>query len=243
MKKEVGDNLSAKRGNWSFDDINQNEFEAHVSKSVPGYDTGHKYISFLSDYFISSNSKIYDIGCSTGNLLKKLSDYNYEKDGINFIGIEPVGQFENLFENNTSENKLNKTHSFEFVKTPVQDFSLDFNDLVVSYYTMQFVKPKFRQQVINNIYKSLNWGGGFFFFEKVRGIDARFHEMINLAYLEYKSDSGYTNDEIIAKMFSLKGVLEPFSSRENFKFLERAGFRDYTTIYKNLCFEGILAIK
>ena len=108
---------------------------------------------------------------------------------------------------------------------------------------MQFVKPKFRQQVINNIYKSLNWGGGFFFFEKVRGIDARFHEMINLAYLEYKSDSGYTNDEIIAKMFSLKGVLEPFSTRENFKFLERAGFRDYTTIYKNLCFEGILAIK
>ena len=99
MKKEVGDNLSAKRGNWSFDDINQNEFEAHVSKSVPGYETGHKYISFLSDYFISSNSKIYDIGCS--KKLLKIIWYNYEKMG-HFIGIEPVGQFENL-ENNTSK--------------------------------------------------------------------------------------------------------------------------------------------
>ena len=72
MTKDVGDNLSANRGNWSFSNIDHNDFESHVSKSVPGYDTGHKYISFLSDYFISSNSKVYDIGCSTGNLLKKL---------------------------------------------------------------------------------------------------------------------------------------------------------------------------
>ena len=71
----------------------------------------------------------------------------------------------------------------------------------------------------------------------------RFHEMINMTYLEYKSSVGYTNDEIISKMFSLKGVLEPYSSNENMNFLKRAGFKDMTIIYKNLCFEGILAIK
>ena len=104
-------------------------------------------------------------------------------------------------------------------------------------------KWKYRQKIINMIFSKLNWGGGFFFFEKVRGIDARFHEMINMTYLEYKSSVGYTNDEIISKMFSLKGVLEPYSSNENMNFLKRAGFKDMTIIYKNLCFEGILAIK
>ena len=44
-------------------------------------------------------------------------------------------------------------------------------------------------------------------------------------------------------MFSLKGVLEPFSSNENFNFLKRAGFKDITIISKDLCFEGVLAIK
>lgn len=243
MVNEVGDNISANRGNWSFSDINQNDFESHVSKSVPGYYDGHKYITFLSDYFLSSKSKIYDIGCSTGNLIKRLSEYNYEKDEINFVGIEPILKFEKLFKNNISNNKLNKTHKFEFINTPVEEFNLDSNDLVISYYTMQFIKPKFRQFIIDNIYKSLNWGGGFFFFEKVRGIDARFHEMINLAYLEYKTEVGYSNDEIIQKMFSLKGVLESFTTNENYNFLKRAGFKDITTIYKNLCFEGILAIK
>jgi len=61
--------------------------------------------------------------------------------------------------------------------------------------------------------------------------------------LEYKKSIGFTNDEIISKMFSLKGVLEPYSSKENYNFLERAGFKDITTVFKNLCFEGLLAIK
>ena len=108
---------------------------------------------------------------------------------------------------------------------------------------MQFIKPKYRQLIIDNIFKSLNWGGGFFFFEKVRGRDARFHEMINLAYLEFKQDEGFSNNEIISKMFSLKGILETYSSQDNFNFLERAGFKDMSMIHKNLCFEGILAIK
>ncbi len=239
---EVGDNISAKRGKWNFSDVEEN-FESHISKSVPGYLAGHEYITFLSDYFISSGSTIYDIGCSTGNLLKKISEYQKEKSDLEFFGIEPVNKFEEQFVKNTKSSQSNKTHNFEFIAQGVEELNLKKCDLVISYYTLQFIKPKFRQSIINMIYSELNWGGGFFFFEKVRGIDARFHEMINLAYLEYKSNSGYNNDEIISKMLSLKGVLEPYSSKENFNFLQRAGFKDATTIYKNLCFEGILAIK
>ena len=246
MKKSkisVGDNIEAKRGTWDFSYIEHNNFEQHVSKSVPGYKTGHEYITFLSDYFISPGSNVYDIGCSTGNLITMLSSYNKEKKNISFNGIEPVEEFEKEFKKNISSLKTKTDHEFNFFSSPIQDFVLENCDLVLSYYTMQFVHPKFRQKIIDNIFQALNWGGGFLFFEKVRGIDARFHEMINLAYLEYKTSVGYSNDEIMSKMFSLKGVLEPYSSRENYKFLERAGFKDYTTIYKNLCFEGVLAIK
>ena len=42
------------------------------------------------------------------------------------------------------------------------------SDFIVSFYTVQFIRQKFRQSLINKIYKSLNWGGGFFFVEKVR---------------------------------------------------------------------------
>ena len=241
-KNSVGDEITANRGNWSFHDIKHNNFQDHVLKSVPGYSKGHEYITFLSDYFISNKSIVYDIGCSTGSLISRLSKYHKNKKGVNFIGIEPCVGFQDEFISNTSS--LNQeNHTFDFIESSVEDIQLQKSDLVISYYTIQFIHPRERQEIVNSIYESLNWGGGFFLFEKVRGVDARFHEMINLAYLEYKKTVGYSDEEIISKMFSLKGVLEPFSSNENKKFLERAGFRDISIISKDLCFEGLLAIK
>jgi tRNA (cmo5U34)-methyltransferase len=80
-------------------------------------------------------------------------------------------------------------------------------------------------------------------FEKVRGPDARFQDIITILYNEFKINQGYTPDDIWAKSISLKGVLEPFSSQGNIDMLKRAGFLDINTIQKFLCFEGFLAIK
>jgi len=239
---KVGDQIKSKKGIWNFHNIDHDKFEEHVRKSVPGYEEGHEYISFLSDYFIGENSRIYDIGCSTGNLISKISDISKNKKGLNFIGVEPALGFEKLFWKNISDID-NGNHSFQLIQEQIQNIDFEECDLILSYYTMQFIHPKFRQIIFDKIYSSLNWGGGFFLFEKVRGKDARFQEMINIAYLEYKNSIGYSANEIYSKMLSLKGVLEPFTSQENYNFLERAGFRDYTTIAKNLSFEGILAIK
>ena len=237
----VGEGLSTSRGKWDFSQIDLDNFEPHVEKSVPGYEEGHSYIKILSDYFLSDSSLCYDIGCSTGNLIRKLSDYNKNKADINFIGIEPVTGFEVLFNKNTSN--CNNNHKISFLNEKIQEIDLDTCDMITAFYSIQFIHPRYRQEIFDSIYKSLNWGGGFFLFEKVRASDARFQDMINNAYIEYKQHIGYQDTEIIQKQLSLKGVLEPFTSKANFDFLSRAGFSDCITIYKNLCFEGILAIK
>ena len=71
----------------------------------------------------------------------------------------------------------------------------------------------------------------------------RFQDYINQLYYDFKILNGFTEQEIIAKTKSLKGVLEPFTSEENLNFLRRAGFKDFVTIQKKLNFEGFLAIK
>ena len=96
---------------------------------------------------------------------------------------------------------------------------------------------------LDGIYESLNWGGGFFLFEKTRAPDARFQDMMTSLYTEFKLDNNFNSDEIINKTQSLKGVLEPFSSKGNQELLNRAGFKDISSIFKYVCFEGVLAIK
>ena len=62
--------------------------------------------------------------------------------------------------------------------------------------------------------------------KKVRGPDARFQDIMTGIYNEFKLKQGYTPDEIISKSRSLKGVMEPFSTKGNLDMLNRAGFVD-----------------
>ena len=113
----------------------------------------------------------------------------------------------------------------------------------MAYYTLQFVPERFRQQMIDTIYESLNWGGAFILFEKVGAPDARFQDIMSGLYRDFKRRADYTADQILDKETSLKGVLKPFSSQGNQDLLRRAGFVDLMTVMKYVCFEGFVAIK
>ena len=136
-----------------------------------------------------------------------------------------------------SDKRLN------FLCEDIMTFELEPCTLVIGYYTLQFIRPAYRQAVFNKIYDALEWGGALLIFEKVRGPDARFQDYMNQVYNDLKQEAGFSEEEIINKSQSLKGVLEPFSAEGNRGLMQRAGFQDILPIYKWVCFEGWLAIK
>lgn len=233
----VGDNINANIGSWSFGGDVAKTFDDHIQKSVPGYLEGHDLISKLAPFFIAEKGvKCFEMGCSTGALTNKIRSYT-SRDDIDFVGIdieEPMINF---------ANENNKYKNCRYETADVLDYDFIGSSLITSYYTVQFINPSVRQIVIDKIYNSLNWGGAFIFFEKVRGPDARFHDIMQTLYTEYKLDQGYDEKEIIGKTLSLKGILEPFSTNANIEMLQRAGFKDINIIFKKLSFEGYLAIK
>ena len=240
MKKKdhnVGDAITAENAGWSFGGDVSKVFDAHVSKSVPLYREGHDLIAKISDFFLHDGSICYDLGCSTGELVHILANRSRMKQ-IKFIAID---REEGMVEEARKRNKALK--NINIVKSDLMDIDLEEADLIVSYYTMQFVKPKNRQILFDRIYNALNWGGGFLLFEKVRAPDARFQDMMSAIYTDYKLEHGYNSEEVVSKARSLKGVLEPFSTQGNLDLLSRAGFVDIMTIMKYVSFEGFLAVK
>ena len=81
------------------------------------------------------------------------------------------------------------------------------------------------------------------FFEKVRAPDARFQDILNFLYFDFKSEQGIKPTEIINKEISLRSVMEPFTIQGNLDLLKRAGFKDIMPISQYLNFKGFLAIK
>ncbi len=237
---QVGDNINAEPGNWKFSGDTTKSFDEHVRKSVPLYLEGHDLICDMSDFFVKDDSVVYEIGSSTGTLTLKLAEHNKLKPDARFIGVDIEDDMVAVAnKKKQSTPGLNVT----FLAEDILEMDIEPTDMIVCYYTIQFIKPAVRQMIIDRLYQSLNWGGALLLFEKVRGADARFQDILTALYTDYKIRNGYSAEDIVSKSRSLKGILEPFSSQANIDMLKRAGFVDINTVQKYLCFEGFLAIK
>ena len=235
---KVGHEIETERAQWTFDGKVADTFVDHVRQSVPFYDAGHELIESISDYFVRDDSVSYEIGTSTGQLLRRLAEHHAHKPGVRWIGIDAV------------EPMVAKARAHcaglpnvELFAADAVTFDYEKADFFVAYYCVQFIQPRHRQELINRIYDRLHWGGAFVMFEKVRGPDARFQDMSVAIYNDFKARNGFTADEILNKTASLKGVLEPFSTEGNLGLLRRAGFTDIMSVMKWVSFEGFLAIK
>jgi len=219
----TGDRIKADNASWSFAGDVAKNFDDHVSKSVPQYLEGHGLVVDISDFFLQRGSVCYEIGASTGALIEKVALHNKSKK-IKAIGIDVEKDMVAFARKKCAKSPVSFLHG------DVSAIELEKADLIIAYYTIQFIPPKRRQEVINQIYEALNWGGAFVMFEKVRACDARFQDILTSMYLDYKLRNGYTPEEVLAKMRSLKGILEPFSTQGNLDLMERAGFKDVISV-------------
>ena len=217
---KVGHDIETARAKWTFEGNVAETFVDHVRQSVPMYDAGHELINSISDYFVRDDSICYEIGTSTGQLLRKLATHHEHKPGVRWIGIDPV---EAMIEK--ARVHCAGVPYIELIQDDAISHPYEKADFFVSYYCVQFVQPRYRQELINRIYERLHWGGAFVLFEKVRGPDARFQDMSVALYNDFKARNGFSADEILNKTSSLKGVLEPFSTEGNLGLLRRAGSR------------------
>ena len=232
---KIDKKISSKRSDWKFDRKVVNNFEDHIRSSVPFYKISHELTVKMSDFFIKNNSTCYDLGCSKGNLLKDIEKRHSQKK-VKLIGIDESREMINSAKKNSSKK-------IKYICKNLTSNNYKKNDFITSLYTLQFVQPKFRQKLVNKLYKSLNWGGALILFEKIRGNDARFQDILNFSYFDFKTEQNLSPLEILNKEISLRSVLEPYTISANIDFLKRAGFKDIMPISQYLCFVGFLAIK
>lgn len=216
-----------------FDFETISDFDKHILQSIPNYDILFSSILRITDYFRDFNKNIYDVGCSTGKLLKYIA--RVEKYKGPMIGLD---YSRNLLPENTRE--------FENIKFIEQDlnkpFSFENACLIFSIFTLQFLKKESRQTVLDNIYNGLCEGGALIIAEKTYLESGQFQDIFTFSYYDYKKAS-FSNEEILNKEKDLRTILKPNHACENLEMLKNAGFEKVQMFYKFFMFEGILCIK
>ncbi|WP_218137032.1 methyltransferase domain-containing protein [Paraburkholderia lycopersici] len=150
---------------WSFGGDTSRHFEAHVSKSVPRYADGHRIVLGLSDFFVKRDSVCYEIGCSTGTLTRQLAQCH--AGTVRWVGIDIEANMIDQAKRYLTQVSP-QPDNVQYLVGDALSFEYEPSDLIVAYYTVQFIAPRVRQQLLDRIYQSLNWGGAFLLFERVR---------------------------------------------------------------------------
>jgi tRNA (cmo5U34)-methyltransferase len=109
--------------------------------------------------------------------------------------------------------------------------------------TLPFVPMARRRSLLERIFDGLAEGGALVVVEKVTAEHAALQDIWLELHWDFKRAQGLSQEMILQKARSLRGVLAPLSLSQNMELLRQAGFSRTDTFVKWLCFAGIVAVK
>ena len=222
-------------GSWSFGGTTPVIFDDHARQSIPWYEACHELIVDLADHLVPAGGRCYELGCSTGVLTERLA-VRLEPRDAEIVGVDYEPAMIEL-----ARQRCARLPQVRLETARVEELELERADLVVSYYTLQFVPSHLRQSVVDRIHAALLPRGSLILFEKTMAATASGQEMATAIFHDWKRRQGLSDAEIAAKERSLRGILEPHSQAENHSLLRHAGFADPVPIFRWLVWDGLLS--
>ena len=115
--------------------------------------------------------------------------------------------------------------------------------VVIMILSLQFIRPLFRERVVQRIYDGLNDNGCLILVEKQTMASSLLNRLFIRYYYDLKARHGYSAVEIAQKREALENVLIPYKLLENRELLLQTGFRHVDVFFKWYNFCGMVAVK
>lgn len=235
MRDEVfNDNLVKQ---FEFDEKVVRVFDDMVTRSVPYYLQNQELIFSILSAILPKNAKVLDLGCSTANTLLALS----KRDDLELFGLDNSDEM--LKRAKIKADDLGV--KINFYNQNIEDI-LSLNesfDAIICSYTLHFIRPLLRQDLLDKIYKKLNKNGVFILCEKLLYDNKVLQKNIIDIYENYKENQGYSRYEIAQKRAALENVLIPFTYDENVNILKNANFKQIDCFFRWANFCSFIAFK
>jgi len=222
---------------FEFDEAVASVFDDMLSRSVPFYDVVQKLIIELILKEQKDGLKVLDLGSSTGKFLLDL--HSKISSSAKLKGID---NSEAMLER---ANKKSQAFGADITLELADMLSYTYKeeDVIVANYTLQFIRPMQRVELIKKIYTGLKDDGVFIFSEKVVFDDKKLDKDLIDLYYAYKKEQGYSAYEIAQKREALENILIPFTIEENIKMCKEAGFTKINTLFQWANFTTFVAKK
>lgn len=228
-------------GDFQFDRKVVDVFPDMIKRSVPGYATTISMIGDLSQRYAQSGSVCYDLGCSLGAATLAMRHHIQAAD-CRIIGID------------NSEAMIERCRQVMAADSGEVDVELICADLLteanisnasvaVLNFTLQFIAPNKRDELINKIYQGMRPGGVLILSEKVLFENSAHQELMIELHHNFKRTNGYSDLEIAQKRSAIENVLIAETLASHKQRLHNAGFSSADVWFQCFNFASLIAIK
>jgi tRNA (cmo5U34)-methyltransferase len=215
-------------------------FDDMLDRSVPFYAEIQRMVAEIARDFAVPDSRIYDLGCSTGTTLYQL-DLLLEEP-VTLVGMDASSEM--LDKAREKFSKQPSRHPVEWLEANLEtDLPIENASVVILNLTLQFVRPIYRDQLLTAIARGLRPGGCLILVEKVLSEHSQLNRLFIKNYYDFKRRNGYSEMEIAQKREALENILIPYHESENQALLGRNGFHVVEPFFRWYNFSGLIALR
>jgi tRNA (cmo5U34)-methyltransferase len=222
---------------FEFDEEVAAVFDDMLERSVPFYKESQNITKFFALKTLNEGGRLYDLGCSTASLLIAIEkDLKADADLIGIDNSQAMLQ--------RAKRKIEAFGADVSVENgDILEYDYKEADVFISNYTLQFVRPLVREELVKKIATALKSEGVFIFSEKVISHHPKLNKDLIECYYDFKKEQGYSEYEIMQKREALENVLVPYSEEENIIMAKNAGFSHCEVIFRWANFATFIAVK
>lgn len=220
--------------NKSFSFTTIENFDTHIKDSIPDYQSLFDQVLKIGDFFVTPRTSVYDLGTSTGKLIRALKERSLknEIDNVHFIGIEKEKNFFQYHEEGITwyhQDIANYKHWKDI-------------GFATSLFTLQFLSPAVRQKTLQKIYEASCPGSAFVFSEKTYADNSYIQEINTFLYYDWKTQK-FSSDEIMEKERSLRSMMRLRTKEIVVQEIHNSGWKICESFWQKHNFVAWIAIK
>lgn len=215
-------------------------FDDMLARSVPFYRETVLRQAQIAARCYQPGTRIYDLGCSNGNLGMTLCAEMAGRD-FEMIAVDNSAPMLETFAQRLADSTCQGLVQLE--EQDIRQVPLENASVIIINLTLQFLPLADRETLLGKIHQALVPGGVLLLTEKLVHQHATLNHLQQEIYYRFKAENGYSQMEISQKRDALEDVLVPETLEIHQQRLQRSGFTTIDVWLKWFNFASILALK
>lgn len=242
VKDRLYETTITEPGDFVFDKRVVSVFPDMINRSVPGYGTVVPMIGMLARRYALAGTRLYDLGCSLGAVTLAMRGAVRAED-VQIVAVDNSPEMITGLKGRLEDRPGEGRPAVEARLQDVLETVIENASVVVLNFTLQFVDPARRAELLRNIANGLRPGGILVLSEKVRFENPAEQVLLTEWHHDFKRAQGYSDLEIARKRDALENVMVPESLEQHQERLEKAGFSRVIQWFQGFNFVSLVAFR